>query len=301
MRFILILILIFGLISILEAKGNGESNEELRVYFLYVGNGDGIYIDLFGKKNILIDTGPPSMRWSFWRERKGGLRYFLNQRKIKKIDQCIISHADMDHIGQLRMLLKKIKIEEIIDPGYGFISDYYRSCLKMIEEKKIEYRIGRRGMEYEILGVNFLVLSPGRIMRGVGKSDANTNSLVLKMRYKEVSFLFTGDISKETEESFEELDKRTRALMRAKILKVPHHGSEDSSSRGFIELVSPEVGVISCGRGNSFGHPSEEVLERYESMGVKIYRTDLEGDIEVITDGKEYEFLVRGEGVIGER
>jgi len=116
----------------------------------------------------------------------------------------------------------------------------------------------------------------------------NDNSVVLRIKYKEISVLFTGDIEANAEKLIVKKYKNKQKEIISNILKVPHHGSYTSSIYEFLQLVTPEVAIISCGKNNRFGHPHYTILKRYENYGVEIFRTDIEGTIEVIIDGKDY-------------
>jgi competence protein ComEC len=118
----------------------------------------------------------------------------------------------------------------------------------------------------------------------LGIGDVNQVSVVMKLRYGEFEGLFTGDITEEEERKLVD----DGVLDEVELLKVAHHGSRYSSSSGFVELVSPEVALVSVGERNSFGHPTKEVIERLVAVGAKIHRTDEEGDVVVVSDGKRY-------------
>ncbi|HEO64344.1 MAG TPA: MBL fold metallo-hydrolase [Spirochaetes bacterium] len=257
----------------------------LTVHIIDVGQGDAIYIDLFGRKKVLIDCGPPSRFYKYYysQKKKRGVRYFVKKFNIKTLDQFIISHPQIDHIGGLSILLKKIKVKEVLDPGYAYPSRYYESILKLIEKKKIKYRIVRRGLKYQLEGVQFEILSPAKLITYT-RSNVNANSIVLKVVYKDISFLFTGDIEQETEAMLLSLKDKLKSTF----LKAPHHGSETSSTLDFLRLVQPRSVFISCGANNIFGHPSPTTLKRYAKLNIPVYRTDIHGTISIQTNGYTY-------------
>lgn len=118
--------------------------------------------------------------------------------------------------------------------------------------------------------------------------------MVVRIKYRNVSILVTGDIERNAEKEIVKKYERNVGQIESNILKVPHHGSDTSSSLEFLSLVKPEVAVISCGRNNRFGFPKSNVLRRYERLGVEIYRTDLDGTVEITTDGEDYKVKIYG-------
>ncbi|MDH4129329.1 MAG: MBL fold metallo-hydrolase [Spirochaetota bacterium] len=264
-------------------KAKSLNNNFIKVYIIDVGQGDSILINLFNKKKILIDTGPKGKFYSFFFKEKRNIINFLNKNNIKKIDQLIISHVHKDHIGGLHSILRNIEINEVLDVGFAFPSKDYENCLKLIEKKKILYKIVRKGFKYSIDNVSIEIISPARFFKHT-RSDVNSNSLVIKITYKNISFLFPGDIEKEAEYKILSLKNKLKSTF----LKSPHHGSETSNTSEFIRLVQPKAVFISCGKNNIFGHPSQSTLEKYINMKIPVYRTDIHGTIEIITNGITY-------------
>ena len=246
----------------------------LRVTFIDVGQGDGCLIQTPGGKNIIIDGGYPGPG------RK--VVSLLKRKGIKRIDCVVATHPDMDHIGGLIAVLNSFEIGEVLDIGYPHTTRAYEDFLKTIEKKNINYRIMRRGDALDWgEEVSVQVLNPPEELH----SDKNNNSIVLRLVYGKISFLFTGDIEKRAEK---ELVNTYHKNLRTTILKCPHHGSRHSSSSRFLEEVRPEVVIISVGN-NSYGHPTEEAMDRYREVGTKIYRTDIDGNITVTSDGRSYQ------------
>ena len=252
-----------------------SQGQNLRVTFIDVGQGDGCLIQTPGGKNIIIDGG--------YSNQGQKVVSLLRGRGIRKIDCVVATHPDGDHIGGLIALLNKFEIGEVLDIGIPHTTRTYEDFLKTIEKKNINYRIMRRenaldwGEE-----VSVQVLNPPEELH----DGNNNNSIVLRLVYGKVSFLFTGDIEKRAEK---ELVNTYHKSLRTTILKCPHHGSRHSSSSRFLEEVIPEVVVISAGRDNRYGHPTEEAMDRYREIGTKIYRTDISGNITVTSDGKSYQ------------
>lgn len=262
-------------------KGN-EKN--LYVYFLDVGQGDGAFIRTPSGKNILIDGGQGSNEYDDFDAGKKVVVPFLIRKKITKIDYIVVSHSHNDHIGGLISVMKKYPVGVVYDSGFAYSSPVYTEFLKTIKNKEIKYQIVQKG---DVLkwdpDLRVEVFSPksNRLY-----DDPNNNSVVLKITYGKVSFLFTGDI--EDAASADLLGNYGKKELAAEILKVPHHGSRTSSGVDFLEAVYPEIAVISCGRYNRFRHPHSTVVERYNDFGIELHRTDKEGTVFVATDGDTF-------------
>lgn len=259
-------------------------DNRLRVTFLNVGQGDSILISTPDGKKILIDGGTYPREWSSFDAGRVVVVPYLRRQGINKLDLVIATHPDLDHIGGLLAVLKRFPVAEFIDSGTISSTQTYEDLLRLIEKKKIKYRLAKKN---EIMnwaeGITAQVLSP---ISPAFINNGNENSIIIKLTYGQCSFLLSGDIMKMAELLY--LQEYGNHLQ-ANILKSPHHGSNSSSTPEFLAAVSPEVVVISCGRNNPFGHPGEEVLKRYKQLGYNIYRTDENGHITVSSDGETYE------------
>lgn len=228
-----------------------------RITFIDVGQGDSILIEVpFQKQNILIDS-------------YNNLDY-LKSIGIQKIDVLILSHLDQDHFVSTEEVVKKFNVEELYYPVY---ESYER--LKHIPCKKIGINASTNIV---LKDISFAVLSPLKDYQ-----DANSNSLVLYTKIKNTSFLFTGDMTKESEEDF----IKNYSKITVDILKVGHHGSNTSSTKAFLDSLKPSISIISVGQDNSYGHPHQEVLNRLNSIS-KVYMTKDCGNIEVIVFEKYF-------------
>jgi beta-lactamase superfamily II metal-dependent hydrolase len=183
-----------------------------------------------------------------------------------------------------------LEVGELLEPGVLHPSPAYQELLEAaLRRPGLVYRQPRAGTALDWgKGLAAEVLHPS-----VLATDNNDSSVVIKLAFGHVSFLFTGDISEEVEEA---LIRRWGWRLKSTILKVAHHGSKHSSGKEFLTRVRPEAAVISCGAGNPFGHPSPEAVERLERTGAKIYRTDLQGDITVKTDGETFTIETEKDG-----
>lgn len=261
---------------------------ELIVHFMDVGHGDAILIQTPDGKNILIDSGVGEAVWSKRDMGKIKVLPYLRKLGVEALDMLIISHAHYDHIGGMAYLIDHIKVGQVIDSGYPHTTQAYRDLLIDIKEKGISYRNVRSGDTLpfgKMVGAR--VLHPSHTEHRWGKrAYINNYSLVIRMTYGDVSFLFTGDLEEEGERAL----LRSRYPVRSSILKVGHHGSKTSSSYSFINAVRPGVAIVSCGRRPKF--KSEKPGRNLRAIGARIYRTDLHGTVVVSTDGKTYSVAV---------
>lgn len=252
--------------------------KDLTVNYLDIGQGDSELIELPEGKNILIDSGD--------KDAGNKLLGYLKAKNISTLDLVIITHPHIDHYGGLLQAVKTININQVFDSGATTSSPTYLKLLKQFADKKTKFAIPRKGQEFSFAnGIILKILAPEDPLLKNTRSDANNSSIVTKLTYNKVSFLFTGDIE---EESQNRLLKDDSGDLKSDILKVAHHGSRYTSSKEFLQAVKPKVAVISCGIGNSYGHPHQEALDRIKSENIKLYRTDLDGTIMITSDGNDF-------------
>ncbi|MEM3677059.1 MAG: ComEC/Rec2 family competence protein [Candidatus Bathyarchaeia archaeon] len=252
----------------------------LKVYFLDVGQGDSALVSFPSGAAMLIDGGEQSM----------GPRIveFLRSLGLSSLDVVVATHPHSDHIGGLITVLERFNVGLVVDSGQVHPTRIFEDYLKVIDERNIPFRVGREGDRLDLdPEVQVIVMSPPAVPFKDTGSDLDANCLVLKVIYGRVSFLFTGDIGGEAESHLSRLE------VDVDVLKVAHHGGRSSSGSRFLQAVTPLVAVISVGADNPYGHPSREVLDRLASAGAAVYRTDLNGGIEISTDG--YSILVSAE------
>lgn len=253
---IFLLAIIFLLFCLWEGK-----KENNFLVFCNVGQGDGALLMAEGKK-ILIDTGPANKQMSRCLEKY--LPFW-----DKAIDIVMISHWDTDHSGGLEEVLKYYEVKNVFCADYESNTNEQRYCSKKLKNNDM----------VKVDMINFDVLSSGAKSEKTEKKvvDDNENSLVMRLNYMGKKILFAGDIPKETEER---LVWREILNGEVDILKVSHHGSGGATSETLLEKIKPAMAVISVGK-NSFGHPNKELIQRLERRKVKIFRTDLDGDIKI--------------------
>ena len=248
------------------------SGKQLTVHFLDVGQGDSIFIQFPNGKTMLIDGGIKG-------EGNKVVQYIRNFG-VTQLDAVVATHPDADHIGGLVPVLNSIKINQFIDSGKVHTSQTYEQMIQLITDKNIAYTVPQTGDAFEIdPEVKIEVLNADE-----HAEDNNEASIVLKMTYGAVSFLFSGDAGVEKEHEMMAL-----ANVQATILKAGHHGSNTSSSTSFIKNVNPEVAILSYGHDNKYGHPHAEVINNLRGVNSKIYGTGESGTIIITTNGATYE------------
>ncbi|HIR51980.1 MAG TPA: MBL fold metallo-hydrolase [Candidatus Onthovicinus excrementipullorum] len=251
----------------------------VNVFYIDVGQGDCELIHT-PSGNILIDAGESLP------ENAAKIISFAKQLEIEKFDCVIATHPHSDHIGSMADVLEKIPADQIIMPELPEeetpTTRVYENLLDTITRLEIPVLSAVPGEQYEIAGVTLEILAPL-------EEDENLNnmSVVVKMRYQDASFLFDGD----AESGAERAMLASGEDLRADILKVGHHGSRTSSTKDYLEAVQPEIAVISCGEGNSYGHPHQQTLDKFNALGIRSFRTDVNGTITIGTDGNTYEVI----------
>lgn len=270
------LIIWFLILSLSTSK----AEKNLVIYFLNVKQADSAFIITPNNRTMLIDAGITIDNFDTGEEI---VIPFIEKLKVKEIDVMIASHPHMDHVGGLISVMRKIKTNTVLDSGFPYPSSVYHEFLSMIAENNINYKVVRgKSKLYIDPDLTIIIFHPPKELKF---KDANNNSIVMKITYGKISILFTGDLELEGEK---EVVKKYGSELESQILKSPHHGSSTSSSPIFLKTVKPEVVIISCGKNNLYGHPHDEVIKRYKSFRIKIYRTDINGTIQLITNGKKY-------------
>lgn len=246
------------------------SNYDLKVHFLNVGQGDCILIQSYDK-NLLIDSGPNTSS-------KKVIRY-LHKHDIKKLDYVIATHPHEDHIGAMDDIISNFTVDNFFAPKIASNNTDFLNLVTELSKKKKKINILKSGLEFYINeNTKLTFLSP----KEDNYDNLNNYSAVIKLQFKQISFLFTGDSEKLIED---ELIKG-QADLAAQVLKIGHHGSKTSSSKNFVSRVNPTYAVISCGLGNDYGHPDKVTLNTLTELKIKGYRTDKQGDIIFASDGK---------------
>ena len=253
-------------------------DDNLRVSFLDVGEGDAILIQTPARQDILVDGGPSPQAISLALGKK--LPFW-----DRTIDLVILTHPHADHLTGLIEVLHRYKVKQVLYPDLDYDSPLYDEWLLLLEEKDIKHTIAQAGQQIDLgEGVIIEVLNPPVSLLTDTQSDIDNNGVVLRLSMGDVSFLLTADIFWEAE--FELITRR--ANLQSTVLKVAHHGSDTSTTEEFLTVVNPQVAVISVDADNKFGHPRDEVMDKLTEIldEDKIYLTAESGTIEFTTDGE---------------
>jgi competence protein ComEC len=249
-------------------------DDRLHLVFCDVGQGDAALIT-FQNNQLLIDGGPSSEvlnclgeHLPFW---------------DRKIEMLVATHPDADHITGLIDVIERYDVRYLLVNSLGKDSGVFEEFKQAVLSEGTAVYFPKKGDVIKLKEVELAVIWPPSQERVLGATnverEANETSTVIKLSYGDFDALFPGDIGSQTEAQLE--------LSDIEVLKVPHHGSKYSTSLEFLEKTTPELAIISVGK-NSFGHPTREVIERLSDQAIKLLRTDLEGEIELVTDGKTW-------------
>jgi competence protein ComEC len=277
-KFIFLILAILFFLNVLAwiAVFDLSKPQFLEVNFFDVGQGDAIFIETPKRNQILIDGGQSSVileklrkEMPFW---------------DRSIDLVILTHPERDHLVGLLEVLKKYKVGNIFWTGIKRDTPEYQEWQKLIEKEKAKIYIIPFFQKVTIgkdISMNFLY--PVENLADKEYQNSNDTSIVAKLNFNRNSFLFTGDISKSVEE---ELINYYQNL-KSDVLKVAHHGSKTSTSEEFLKEIWPKIAIISVGKENPYGHPHQEVLEILNKFGIRVLRTDENGNIKIISDGQK--------------
>lgn len=249
----------------------------LKIYFFDIGQGDAIFIETPSGQQVLVDGGPNNKILS----KLGKMMPFYD----RSIDMIVVSHPHADHIVGLIDVLNRYEVKNIIEARESYNSPEFRTWRSVVDEENANNIEAMAGKEIDF-GDNttLTILHPFESVADDNPKNPHDDDVVVLLRYGNLAVMLTGDMETKVERrliiSGEDLD--------ADVFKAGHHGSKTSSSDELLSAVSPEAAIIQVGAKNRYGHPSPEVLERFNNYGIKYYRNDLNGDIKLISDGDRY-------------
>lgn len=247
------------------------------VHFFDIGQGDAIFIESPSGNQILIDGGPDNAILA----KLGGVMPFWDH----SLDAVILSHPHADHLDGLVEVLKRYDIGMVVESGVSHSIPEYAEWHNLLREKNVPVVIAEAGQKIDAgRGVMLDILSPFENFEGASPKNVHDATVVTRLVYASTSILLMGD----AEEKLEYRLLYSGTFVNSDVLKVGHHGSKTSTSEGFLQAVSPKIAIIQVGRKNRYGHPKQEVLTRLASFGSRIFRTDLDGDILLQSDGKSF-------------
>ncbi len=305
----------------LQTQPPPDSGGELTVRVLDVGpiNGDSILISTPAGKHVLVDAGDTT---------KGKLVVeALKRHNVQQLDYFISTHPHPDHLGGATEVFKAVKVLNVIDNGQqpsvpaglaappkqtnqrqtanrrstrqqpASLTKFYDDYKEAVKNSGARHETAQPGTKYDLGGGALLtILAPSEPMfskdkMGAGGNEANANSIVARLDYGSFSMLLAGDAEAQTEHRLLTKDLN----LEAQVLKVGHHGSKYASAGDFLNRVKPEIAIVSCGAWNRYGHPSQAVLDRLRAANpnVKLYRTDLQGEIAITTRGQNGDAAVK--------
>lgn len=271
-RLVLAILCLTFLLGSIPNSANAASGK-LEVYFIDVGQADAALV-LCDGYSMLIDGGNV--------EDSSKMYSFLKNRGITELDYVIATHAHEDHVGGLAGALNYASAKAVYCPVTTYDSKAFQNFEKAVNKNGISITVPQKGTTFA------LGAGECRILAVNTGSDTNNTSIVLRVTYGDTSFLFTGDGEREVEQAILDSGEEIRST----VLKVGHHGSETSTGYLWLREVMPQYAVISVGKDNSYGHPADEVLSRLRDADVTTFRTDLQGDISCVSDGKTVTFTV---------
>lgn len=244
---------------------------KLRVEFIDVGQGDSIFIRTPDNKTMLIDAAES--------DEFEKIDSILREYGVQKLDVVVATHPHADHIGGMKKVVEKYEIGTFYIPGVSHDTATFKKLLEAMKKNGCKTVKATAGVDVPFGDeVSVSLLAPVKDKY----EDLNNYSAVMRLEYKESSFILTGDAESLAEKDILENDSN----LNADVLKLGHHGSSTSSSDEFLDAVDPNVAIISAGEGNKYGHPHKETLSNMKEREITVYRTDKQGDITAICDGK---------------
>jgi len=234
----------------------------LTLHMIDVGQGQALLLTC-GGKSAMVDTGLP--------DTSDDVVNYLWRQGVRKLDYLFVTHPHNDHCGGAKDVVERIGTDVLVVPEYLSQEAALATAGDWVGKTNTPIAVTHAGQQYQLGEAAITVLHPAA---GNDIDDMNDLSLVLLVEYGGKRLLFTGDISQTVEQELTDIGT-------IDLLQVPHHGSNTSSSQAFLEAISPDYGLISCGRNNDYGHPHEVVLSRLEAAGAEIFRTDLSGTLVV--------------------
>tara|TARA_Y100000310_G_C20654676_1_gene801364 strand:+ start:346 stop:1209 length:864 start_codon:yes stop_codon:yes gene_type:complete len=277
--FTICLLLLFNIIVWIISYNLKQDYLEL-TYF-DIGQGDSIFIETPQGHQILIDGGPSSTI----------LEKLENEMPFydRTIDLIVLTHPEHDHYFGLLEVLKRYEVENVLWTGVIRDTAEYTEWIDLLEKEQANIVIAQQGQRIVLQKDPLIfidILYPFENLEGQEVKQANDTSIVAQLYFENTSFLFTGDIGKKQE--LEIIDQNND--LETDVLKVGHHGSNTSSSIEFIQATNPDIAIIQVGKDNSYGHPTPEVLARFKESGIDVLRTDLIGDIKIISNGNKINY-----------
>lgn len=242
---------------------------EMQVHFIDVEQGDATLVTCDGEA-MLIDAGDNT---------KGTkIQSYLLKQGVKNLKYLVLTHPDADHIGAADVIITKFDIENVFMSDYTKDNQTYNEMIQALDNKNYKWSTPEVGSTYTLGSATFTIIAPNEKY-----SDPNNASIGLLLQNGNNKFLFTGDAEEEAEADI----LANGISIACDVYKAGHHGSNTSNTKALLEAATPTYVVVSCGEGNSYGHPHAEPMNNFRSMGMKLFRTDEQGSVVATTDGTE--------------
>ncbi len=275
---IAILICLFILAFAVKSSAS-QKDGLLKIYFLDVGQGDAIFIEAPNGNQVLIDGG-------------SGNKVLSELSKVmsfydKDIDVVVASHPHSDHIGGLIEVLSRFDVYHIVEAFEKYDSSQYSAWVEAVTNEhanRIEALVGKEiNLGNDVI---LTILHPFETFQDRTLKNPHDAGVVAMLSYKDFQLLLTGDAESPVERKIvQNFD------IDIEVLKVGHHGSRTSTTQELISDFKPELAVIQVGEKNRYNHPSPEVIQRLENNGIKYYRSDIDGMVKLITDGRHFSVI----------
>lgn len=269
--FFLIIILFLSLPGCISSSFNNKKINDnlLKIHYIDVGQGDSILISINGT-NMLIDSGPHG--------KEEYLINYLKKQKIKKLHHIIATHPHEDHIGSMAGIIKNFNTENFYAPKVMANEKCFTDMVNELKKKHLKIQVAKVGKKIKIHpNIICEIIAPN----SSNYQNINNHSVVIKLTYGNTKFIFTGDAENISEN--EMLSSNNN--LKCDVLKLGHHGSNTSTTDSFLEKTSPKIAIISCGKKNLFRHPNKKIIDKLKNKNIKVYRTDIDGDIVLISNG----------------
>ncbi|HBJ2609295.1 TPA: MBL fold metallo-hydrolase [Clostridium botulinum] len=253
-----------------NAVNTSNKSNELKVHYIDVGQGDSILVQT-KDKNILIDAGT--------RKSSDSLISYLKKQHIKKLDYVIATHPHEDHIGGMPKVIEEFEISNFYAPKKTANTKIFKDMILQLKKKNLKINVAKKGISLDLSNNSSLdFLAPVKD----NYENTNDSSAVVKLTHGNTKFLFTGDAEKTSEKDI----LNSNEDLSSNVLKIGHHGSHSSSSKEFLDKINPKIAIISCGKNNDYRHPHKETMKELNKRNIEVYRTDIDGNIVLTSDGE---------------
>lgn len=249
---------------------------KLQIHYIDVGQADAILIKQ-GEHAMVIDAGK--------NDTEDMVVSYLNDQGINKLDYAIGTHVHEDHIGGMDKVVESFKIDNILFPKQVSTTKAFERFVIAVKNKNMQLYAPKVGEKFEFGEASFQIIAPNSDLY----KEANDYSIVVKLTYKNKSFLFMGDAESTSEEEI----LNNGLDIKCNVLKIGHHGSKTSTFKKFLEKASPDVAVLTTGKDNDYKHPAKKTMNRLQERNIPVYRTDESGTIVLNCDGENIYFNVK--------